>query len=216
MEVVAPSDMTPWIYPTGRHATSQSVSWYRSSRLDAPMKLRPPSYLVLGMLRLGAKSGYAIKKATDISTRVFFPTSLAQVYPELARLESDGLVLRREDPQGGRSRSAYELTKYGEEALVAWLRSERFAPTQFRDEGLLRLFFADALPQEDQLALVRRMRDRARAAERWMHAEVMPAAKAIERDGFRHPRTIARLGADSYRFFADWLDRLASELERKA
>jgi len=29
------------------------------------MKLRPPSYLVLGMLRLGAKSGYAIKKATE-------------------------------------------------------------------------------------------------------------------------------------------------------
>lgn len=45
------------------------------------MKLRPPSYLVLGMLRLGARSGYAIKKATDISTRVFFPTSLAQVIP---------------------------------------------------------------------------------------------------------------------------------------
>jgi PadR family transcriptional regulator, regulatory protein AphA len=180
------------------------------------MKLRPPSYLVLGMLRLGAKSGYAIKKATDISTRVFFPTSLAQVYPELARLESDGLVIRREDPQGGRSRSAYELTNYGEGALVAWLRSERFAPTQFRDEGLLRLFFADALPREDQLALVRRMRDRARAAERWMHAEVMPVAKAIERDGFRHPHTIARLGADGYGFFADWLDRLASELEQEA
>src|SRR5207248_9293619 len=51
----------------------------------ATMKLRPPSYLMLGMVRLGAKSGYAIKKATDVSTRVFWPTSLAQVYPELAR-----------------------------------------------------------------------------------------------------------------------------------
>lgn len=178
----------------------------------AQMKLRPPSYLVLGMLRLGAKSGYAIKKATDISTRVFFPTSLAQVYPELARLEGDALVTRRNDPHGGRARSAYELTDRGEEALLAWLRSERFAPTQFRDEGLLRLFFADALPHDDQIALVRRMRDRAWAAERWMRAEVLPAAQALERTGVRHPHTVARLGADTYGFLADWLDRLESEL----
>jgi PadR family transcriptional regulator AphA len=177
------------------------------------MKLRPPSFLVLGMLRLGAKSGYAIKKATDLSTRVFFPTSLAQVYPELARLESDGLVNRREDPHGGRSRSAYELTGKGEEALRTWLRSERFAPTQLRDEGLLRLFFADALPHEDQIALVRRMRDRARAAERWMQREVLPAAQAIERGGLRHPHTVARLGADNYAFVADWLERLERDLE---
>ena len=177
------------------------------------MKLRPPSYLVLGMLRLGARSGYAIKKATDISTRVFFPTSLAQVYPELGRLENDGLVTRREDPHGARSRSAYELTAGGEEALLAWLRSPRFAPTQFRDEGLLRLFFADALPVEDQIELIRRMRDRSRAAERWMQREVLPAAEGLERAGFRHPHTIARLGADLYGFLADWLDRFADELE---
>ena len=176
------------------------------------MKLRPPSYLVLGMLRLGAKSGYAIKKATDLSTRVFFPTSLAQVYPELARLESDGLVTRREDPHGGRSRSAYELTARGEEALLAWLGSERFARTQLRDEGLLRLFFADALPHEDQIALVRRMRDRARAAERWMQTEVLPAAQALERSGLRHPHTVAKLGAGTYGFLAESLDRLESEL----
>jgi DNA-binding PadR family transcriptional regulator len=180
------------------------------------MKLRPPSYLVLGMLRLGAKSGYAIKKATDISTRAFFPISLAQVYPELARLESAGLVTRHDDRHGGRPRSAYDLTGEGEKALLAWLRSERFAPTQFRDEGLMRLFFADALPYDEQIALIRRMRDRARAAERWMHAEVLPAARAAERAGFRHPHTAARLGADTYGFFADLLDRLAADLEREA
>jgi DNA-binding PadR family transcriptional regulator len=179
------------------------------------MKLRPPSYLVLGMLRLGAKSGYAIKKATDISTRVFFPISLAQVYPELARLEEAGLVIRREDPHKNRARSAYDLTPEGEEALRDWLRSERLPPTHSRDEGLLRLFFADALPHEEQVAYLRRMRDRARAAERWMKTEVFPAAQALERSGFRHPNTVAQLGADLYAFVAEWLDRHAAELERE-
>jgi DNA-binding PadR family transcriptional regulator len=193
----------------------QRVSRYRFPGSDFELKLKPPSYLVLGMLRLGAKSGYAIKKATDISTRVFFPISLAQVYPELARLEEAGLVTRREDPHKNRARSAYDLTAEGEEALLAWLRSERFPPTQSRDEGLLRLFFADALPQEEQVDYMRRMRDRARAAERWMKTEVHPAAEALERTGFRHPHTVARLGADIYGFVADWLDRNASELERE-
>jgi DNA-binding PadR family transcriptional regulator len=168
------------------------------------------------MLRLGAKSGYAIKKATDISTRVFFPTSLAQVYPELARLESAGLIARRDDPHGGRSRSAYDLTPEGEKALLAWLRSERFVPTQFRDEGLTRLFFADALSHDEQIALMHRLRDRARAAQRWMQTEVLPAAQAVERNGFRHPHTVARIGADTYGFFADLLDQLAADLGREA
>ena len=70
------------------------------------MKLRPVSYLLLGMVRLGATSGYAIKKAADFSTRAFWPTSLAQVYPELARLEQEGLLVRREDPRGARARGA--------------------------------------------------------------------------------------------------------------
>jgi len=177
------------------------------------MKLRTPSYLVLGMVRLGAKSGYAIKKATDISTRVFFRTSLAQVYPELGRLDAANLLTRREDPHGERSRSAYELTAKGDEALLGWLRSDRFADTQLRDEGLLRLFLADALPHEEQVVLVRRMRDRARAMEQWMRAEVAPVAHEFKQTGARHPDTVARLGVDTFGFVADWLERFASDLE---
>lgn len=181
--------------------------------MPRPMKLKPPAFLMLGMVRLGATSGYAIKKAADISTRVFFPTSLAQVYPELARLENQGLVSRHDDPHGDRARSFYEITEQGEDVLLAWLRSERVVPTQLRDEGLLRLFFADALPGEDQVALVRRMRERARRAETWMRDEILPAAEAVEGAGFRHPSTVARLGADTYAFFADWYERLEAELE---
>ncbi len=88
------------------------------------------------MVRLGARSGYAIKKATDISTRVFFSTSLAQVYPELARLQSAGFTTRHDDPHGGRSRLAYTITEEGEDALRAWLRSAaRPGPTLFRDRS---------------------------------------------------------------------------------
>lgn len=206
--------MTLWIYPSESVCAAQSVSRYRSPDLAYLLKLRPSSYLVLGMVRLGARSGYAIKKATDISTRVFFSTSLAQVYPELARLHAAGLTTRHDDPHGGRSRLAYNITKQGEDALDAWLRSTaRLGPLLFRDENLMRLFFADALVPEEQIALVRRIRDQAREAQQWMETEVIPAAQAIERRGYRHPHTVARLGADTYRFMAEWYERLEAELQ---
>jgi DNA-binding PadR family transcriptional regulator len=177
------------------------------------MKLRAPSYLMLGMLRLGARSGYAIKKATDLSTRFFWPTSLAQVYPELAALDRAGLVSREDDPHGARARSAYEVTPEGEDALRAWLRSPREAPSHFRDEGVLKLFFADALPAEDQLALVRRLRDRAETTERHMREEIAPLAEAFREQGTHYPEIVAQLGAATHAFVAEWLRRHEKSLE---
>jgi DNA-binding PadR family transcriptional regulator len=177
------------------------------------VKLRPAAHLMLGMIRLGARSGYAIKKTADVSTRFFWPTSLAQVYPELARLEEAGLLTRSEDPNGGRERFAYELTAEGEAALLDWMRSPREAPTQFRDEGILRLFFADGLPLEDQLALVRRLRQRAGEESTHTQEEIVPLAEALEQAGTRYPALIARLRADTSAYIEQWLARLEGELE---
>jgi DNA-binding PadR family transcriptional regulator len=168
---------------------------------------------MLGMVRLGARSGYAIKKAADASTRFFWPTSLAQVYPQLAQLERAGLLTRREDPRGARARSAYELTEQGNAALLAWLCSPREGTTHFRDEGVLRLFFGDVLPQEDQLALVQRLQERARRAGTHLREEILPLAEALEGDDTRYPALVARLGADTYAYVEQWLAQVQAELK---
>jgi DNA-binding PadR family transcriptional regulator len=177
------------------------------------MKLRPASFLILGMVRLGVGSGYAIKKAADVSTRFFWPTSLAQVYPELGRLEEAGLVSRHEDPKGSRERFSYQLTDDGEAALLAWMRSMNEADTQFRDEGVLRLFFADSLPREDQLALVRRLRARAHEGVMETKDEILPRAEALEGAGVLFPGHIARLRAETYACTEQWFAQLEAELE---
>jgi DNA-binding PadR family transcriptional regulator len=178
------------------------------------MPSKTSAYLVLGMLRFGAGSGYAIKKAADISARFFWTTSLAQVYPDLAQLEERGLVTRSEDPRGARPRSRYEVTNKGEESLLRWLSSDREHPPQYRDEGVLRLFFADALPPEQQRALVRRLAARTRRGEREIREEIVPLAEAMAgNNGPRFPAITARLGADLFGFFADWMERLERELE---
>ena len=44
------------------------------------------------MLRIKPMSGYEIKQAVDQSTRFFWAASYGQIYPQLRRLESEGLI----------------------------------------------------------------------------------------------------------------------------
>ena len=68
-------------------------------------ELSPTGSVILGMLALGKQTGYDIKQFVDKSTRHFWAASYGQIYPELKRLEEQGLVRGRPEPTGGRSRT---------------------------------------------------------------------------------------------------------------
>lgn len=176
------------------------------------MRLKPSSYLILGMLNLGLETGYEVKRTVDRSTRFFWAASLAQVYPELAALEEGGYVVSADAPHGARPRKTYRLTETGRAALDGWLRSERVPAFEFRDEGLLRLFFADAVPLEDAFELVKRLRIDAEEAERDFRAEILPYAARTATEIRRFPFIAAREGADYFAWRASWLRKIEAEL----
>ena len=117
--------------------------------------------VILGMIALGKQTGYDIKQLVDKSTRHFWAASYGQIYPELRRLEQQGLVRGRSEPTGGRSRIVYELTRQGEAVLHGWLAADEEPLYELRDEGMLKLFFSDLAGDEQQLELVRAIRARA-------------------------------------------------------
>ena len=96
----------------------------------------------------GERTGYEIKAMVDDSTEFFWPASYGRIYPELRRLEEEGLIEGREEPRGDRPRKLYALTPEGEEALEQWLTSRDEPIFELRDEGFLKFFFADAIPRE--------------------------------------------------------------------
>jgi DNA-binding PadR family transcriptional regulator len=177
------------------------------------MRLKPSSYLLLGMLNRGIKTGYAIKRTVDLSTRFFWAASLAQVYPELAALEGDAYIVGTDEPHGQRPRKTYRLTDKGQAALREWLRSERVPDFEFRDEGLLRLFFADAVTPEEALELVRRLRVRAEQIDRDFRTEILPIAQGASG---RFPLIVAREGADYFAWRAAWFRKIETELTEMA
>ena len=63
--------------------------------------------VILGLLASRPLSGYDIKAIVDRSTRFFWAASYGQIYPELRRLETEGLVVGEDAPNGGRQRRVY-------------------------------------------------------------------------------------------------------------
>ena len=172
------------------------------------MRLSGTAYVILGMLRIGKRTGYDIKQLVDKSTRFFWAASYGQIYPELKRLEQAGLVRGAADPQGGRQRRAYELTDEGNRALDDWLATPDVSVIETRDLALLKLFFADDLPPEGAAALARA------ASER--HAGIVAALEQVEAGkvadggGTSMQFEVLRFGLDFHR----WCVQRFAEMEK--
>jgi PadR family transcriptional regulator, regulatory protein AphA len=138
-----------------------------STRYTSLMELSPTAKVILGMLRMAPRSGYAIKAFVDDSTAFFYSAGYGSIYPELRKLREAGLVRGIEDPAGDRRRVVYALTADGKAALEDWLGTET-GPCELRDEGLLQLFFS---------------------------ADSEQAAEALERKAAEHATVLERLGA---------------------
>ncbi len=166
--------------------------------------LTPTARVILGMLKLGVRTGYDIKKAIDTSTRFFWGASFGQIYPELRRLRDAGLVRGREVPRGQVKRTAYDLTPAGEKALHAWLTDIESFTFEMRDEGLLRLFFGDVLSREEVI-------ENLRATQGFLD-EALARLREIEvvaRTGFAtedqlHPYLALRYGIGLLTWMRDW------------
>lgn len=93
------------------------------------------------MLALGPASAYALRQRIASSVGFFWQESFGQLFPTLAELEKEGLVIGQQVADGKRRRRDYQITPAGETALAVWLH-EPPAPQPERNEMLLKVFFA--------------------------------------------------------------------------
>ena len=172
----------------------------------------PTAKVILAFLRFRPRSGYDIKRSVELSTRFFWGASFGQIYPELTRLERAGLVEIEHSAEAGRRRKVFRLTAAGERELDAWLRSDS-ALVQYRDEGLLRLFFSDLVPSEAALDNVRRMREWREQAVAFFRSEIEPHALEDSGEGHPFPHRALLFGIAMLEGQAQWLAELERELE---
>ena len=174
--------------------------------------LTPTARVILGLLGLGASTGYEIKQITDTSTRFFWGASYGQIYPELRRLADGGLVEAEDDPTGGRRRTAYRLTEAGHAALGGWLRDD--APLEFamRAEGLLKLFLGRLLEPAEVIENLRVWRRELELSLAYFRSEIEPIAGESESG---YPYLVFEYGVELLEWNIEWCRRYERRLSRQ-
>lgn len=172
------------------------------------MELSATAKAILGIIAKEPRSGYEIKAFVDTSTKFFWAASYGQIYPELRRLEKKGLIAGTSTPTGERKRTVYKLTAAGRRALRQWHRREPEV-YETRDEGLLKLFLADAVDPGRAAEIARQ-----RAAH---SAGIASRLREVEKNvpGTNQAAyTVLRSGIAINDFIADWFEQAARDLER--
>jgi DNA-binding PadR family transcriptional regulator len=115
-------------------------------------------HAVLGLLTWQPMTGYELAGKFDVSLGNAWHASHSQIYPELGKLEDEGMI--EVVARGARNSRTYGVTDDGREELRRWLVDVE-PNRQQRSESGVRSFLAPRLlkPADARLALERDLRD---------------------------------------------------------
>jgi DNA-binding PadR family transcriptional regulator len=108
------------------------------------------AYTLLSLLTRQPYTGYDLTRIME----VFWRAKHSQVYPLLAKLESDGYVVSQWVEQSGKpNKKVYTITEKGLSKLKQWLQKPP-APPVIRDEFLVKVIALRYFDKESAISLV--------------------------------------------------------------
>ena len=105
-------------------------------------------HALLGLLSEGPKYGHQLRQEFEARTGDVWALNVGQVYTTLQRLERDGLVASEDEAAEG-PQKAFRITEAGTEELAEWLRTPPDLTTPPRDELVIKVLVALAMPAVD-------------------------------------------------------------------
>lgn len=137
---------------------------------------------ILGLLAIRPLTGYEIKKIFDETLAHAWNAYDSQIYPELHRLEEQGLISVEALTDGRRQRRVNELTEAGRTELQRWFEEGGPSNRLTRDEFLLRVFFFGLMHRTEQRAWLAQERER-------LEAELAAADDILAREAIAQPKS---------------------------
>jgi DNA-binding PadR family transcriptional regulator len=162
---------------------------------------------LLGLLARGAASGYELRKVFQTTPLATYSDSPGAVYPALRRLETRGLVTRRE-ARGGRRRSDLRLTAKGRVWIRRWAAAPVTTADVMRDAAAVDLRLA-LLSNIDPVRIPGFLTEYADALE--SHLESLTAAAVKLTDLPPSAALSLNLGIHLFRARLAWMRRAARE-----
>ena len=163
--------------------------------------------MVLGMIGLGARSGYDVKQMVQLSIRFFWTISQAQIYPSVRRLEAAGLITGRDDPGNKRRPRTFHLTAAGRRELRSWITRPEPMPFELRDIAMVKLFFAGTVQPGRAHQLLNAVRHRSQQCVATLQAIEPSAAVLAATTGNDFPQLTAHLGIAYHQAIVDTCNR---------
>ena len=179
-------------------------------------------YAILGLLARESLSGYDLTRRTRERLGFFWQARHSQIYPELARLEGEGMVIHRVVEQRDKpDKKVYSITGAGFEALKEWV-VEPPGSRPARDELILKAYSLWLADPKGVLALFREQERRYEEQllryeeiESWMEKEWGGDLKRIGSPRFASYAALRR-GIIYERGYVDWCRWISDRLERDA
>ena len=178
------------------------------------------NYALLGLLAREPLTGYELTSQLKGRMGPFWSTTHSQVYPELSRLEEEGLAIHRTVEQRERpDKKVYSITGEGLEALKGWITSPVGARTT-RDELVLRAHSAWVADPREAAALFREHErlHQERLSEyeskrEWMEREWGEEVRRVDSPRFGSYAALKR-GVIHERGYVEWCRWVADSLEQ--
>ena len=165
-------------------------------------------YALLGLLARSAATGYDLTRRLQRPLGWFWTAAHSQVYPELARLEADGLVGHAViEGAGPRPTKRYELTGAGRARLRSWVAEPAGRPAE-RDPLMLKVYSLWLLDRAAARALIE--------ATRADHVARLEVYAGQERELEAHREALADPGTPQFAAWATLRAGLGYEQHRIA
>lgn len=177
-------------------------------------------YALLGLLAREPLSGYDLKRRMEERLGFFWSARHSQIYPELARLEREGMVTHKVVEQSDRpDKKVYEATSAGLEVLKEWVTAP-VNPRPVRDELVLKVYSLWLAEPEEVHALFmeqeRQHEEQLRQYEEiraWMEREWKGDLERLDSPKFASYAALRR-GILYEREYAEWCAWVADRLEK--
>ncbi|MFD6171748.1 PadR family transcriptional regulator [Streptomyces coeruleorubidus] len=170
-------------------------------------------HAILTALLEKPSSGLELTRRFDRSIGYFWSATHQQIYRELGRLETDGLIraLPAEQPTRGQKKS-YEVLPAGRAELARWTAASQ-DPKPHRDALLLRLRAAAVVGTAGLETDLRRhleLHERQLAEYQEIEKRDFPPGRDGTEDRLRH--LVLRAGIDLETFWTQWLRRALADV----
>jgi DNA-binding PadR family transcriptional regulator len=164
-------------------------------------------YALLALLSEGPKYGLQLRQEFEARTGEVWPLNIGQVYTTLQRLERDGLVAS-DDSEMDRLQKGFRITDTGRGELEDWLRTPLDTAVPPRDELVIKVLVALAVPGVDVPELLQVHRHRL--------VELMQRYTRLKEDALEDVGEALVVDAEIFRLDAliRWLDSADARVRR--